>query len=88
MLLQEFFKEESPISPDRLRLVRFDRDLSIIENSFDGKEEEIVCIALKSPAAVTKMEGLLLQIRDPSETFESYSQDGIEIYLVSKFDDG
>jgi len=64
------------MSPDRVRLVRFDRDLSIIENSFDHKEEEIVCIALKQPHAVTKMEGLLLEIREPTEIFPSYHQSG------------
>ncbi|CAG7733636.1 unnamed protein product [Allacma fusca] len=72
----EFFKGESVIPADRVRLVRFDRDLSIIENSFDGKDDEIVCIALKSPASVSKLEGLLLEMREPNEIFESYRQDG------------
>lgn len=84
--VQEDFRDEIPFKPGVVRLVRFDRDLEIIENSFDGCETELVSYALKKIAPRTKNEAFLMQWKPVGGTFTEVYRPSDIIFQVQQVD--
>lgn len=59
--VQQDYGKEIAYQAGSVRLVRYDRDLEIIENSFENYEEELLTTVLKKVPPRTKNEGLLLE---------------------------
>lgn len=66
--VREDFGDEVALKSGQVRLVRYDRDLEIIENSFDGCEEDFISVVMKRNSPRTKNEGLLLEWKQDDKT--------------------
>ncbi|CAL8104991.1 unnamed protein product [Orchesella dallaii] len=67
-----FPKVEQLPEEGTIRLCRYDKDLEIIENSFDNCEHMFIVTAIRHRPPVTKNEALLLERKDPKLEFDIY----------------
>jgi hypothetical protein len=65
------------VSADNIRLCRFDKTARIIENSFDGMNDQYLKYAIMHPEPVTKEEGLLVELKEDCQTFIPYYSSGM-----------
>jgi len=79
--ISTYFKELYPKveqTPEEgtIRLCRYDKDLDVIENSFDNCECMFIVTAIRHRPPVTKNEAFLLERKEPKLEFEIYRHDG------------
>ncbi|ODN02496.1 Ubiquitin carboxyl-terminal hydrolase 64E, partial [Orchesella cincta] len=80
-----FPKVEQPPEEGTIRLCRYDKDLDVIENSFDNCEHMFIVTAIRHRPPVTKNEALLLERKEPKLEFDIFRHDDY-IFRTSMID--
>jgi len=75
-ILQHFFPDKPEVLAENVRLCRFDKDLGVIENSYEDMNDQYLTYIFRHPPPVTKNEGLLLELKESDQKFPIYAATG------------